>query len=193
LRDALKANRRALGFFACLGIAFISIEICLIQRLVLFLGSPVYSITVVLSSLLVFAGLGSFASGLIHPSVRTIRWLMISVALVVLALHFLMPVMTSTFLGSALPIRMLIAIAFTGVAGFIMGMPMPTGIRLLKETSGHMIPWAWAMNGFFTVVGSAGSVLVASTFGFPAVFFMATIIYAVAPLFFKEQAAEVRN
>ena len=178
LRAALRADRRAIGYFACLGAGFIFVEICLIQRLVLFLGAPVYSIATVLSSLLVFAGLGSLASGLLRPTLPTLRLLLGAVAASILVLHFGMGALTNHFLGSPLPVRIVVALLFTGGAGFLMGMPMPTGIRFLKEAGSPIIPWAWATNGFFSVVGSAVSVLLASSFGFPVVFIAAAILYA---------------
>lgn len=71
LRASLRGSRLVLGYFACLGLGFIFVEICLIQRLVLFLGSPVYSISAVLSSLLISAGLGALASGRLAPTQST--------------------------------------------------------------------------------------------------------------------------
>ena len=186
LRASLKKNRRVLGYFACLGVAFIFIEICLMQRLVLFLGAPVYSISTVLCSLLIFAGLGSLVSGKITPRLRNIRILLLLVAAVVLAMHFLMPVLTHLCLGYGLSVRILAALFFTGGAGFLMGMPMPTGIRFLKESGRDVVPWAWAINGYFTVIGSALSVLLATNFGFAFVFIAATAIYAIAPFFFPK-------
>jgi len=183
LRESVRRDRKALGYFACLGMAFIFVEICLIQRLVLFLGAPMYSMAVVLCSLLVFAGIGSLVSGMITPTVRNVRRLLLGVAGTVLLVHFMTPVVTNAFLGSRLAVRMLAALLLTGVAGLLMGMPMPTGIRYLKHTGKPIIPWAWATNGYFTVLGSALSVLMAMTMGFTAVFVVAAAIYAVAPLF----------
>ncbi len=183
LREALRVHRRELGYFACLGMAFIIVEICLIHKLVLFLGAPVYSIATVFCSLLVFAGLGSLCSGALGTSRATLRRLLPLVALVVLALYFSMGHVTSRFLGRPLPVRVLVALGFTGIAGFFMGMPMPTGIRYLADRGRFVIPWAWAVNGYFTVIGSTLSVLLAVHFGFTAAFVLAGLIYAAAPLF----------
>jgi spermidine synthase len=188
LRQSLRGNLRALGYFACLGVAFIFIEICLIQRLVLFLGAPVYSIATVIGTLLVAAGFGSLASGaLLRPRLRSIGLLMGSIAAAIVVLHFAMPAITNLFLGGSFAVRVLVAVAITGVLGFLMGMPMPTGIRFLTEGKPGIIPWAWAINGYFTVIGSAISVLVAINFGFMAVFFLAAGIYLAAPLFLMEK------
>lgn len=183
LRKAIAPHKKALGYFACLGVAFIFVEICLIQKLVLFLGAPVYSIATVLCSLLVSAGLGSLVSGRMKATHRTIRILMIVLPLIVILLNVSLSWITDAFLGYSLTVRIIVALCITGVAGFLMGMPMPTGIRHLKDTGRAIIPWAWATNGYFTVVGSALSVLVASTTGFTSVFVIAAALYAISPWF----------
>ncbi|NQU39092.1 MAG: hypothetical protein HQ523_03985 [Lentisphaerae bacterium] len=183
LRHALKGRARTVGYFACLGLGFMFVEICLIQRLVLFLGAPVYSIAAVICSLLVSSGLGSLFSGRIAPKFTNIRNLLLAVAGSVLILNFLIDPVTQMFLGSALPLRVIIALLLTGGAGFLMGMPMPSGIRYLKSLDSPLIPWAWAVNGYFTVIATALSVIIAMTFGFTTVFLVATVIYAIAPFF----------
>ncbi len=189
LRSSLRGHFRALGYFACLGVGFIFVEICLIQRLVLFLGAPVYSIAIVFGCLLVAAGLGSFASGAIAPGPRGVRALMFTVAGCILAAHFLMPALTDAFLGSTFAVRVAVAAAITSALGFVMGMPMPTGIRYLKANGKEIVSWAWATNGYFTVVGSALTVVLAVNLGFVAVFLAAAAIYAVAPFFLTAEGA----
>jgi hypothetical protein len=183
LRSSLRGHARALGYFACLGVGFIFVEICLIQRLVLFLGAPVYSIAIVFGCLLVAAGLGSFASGRIAPGRRNVRALLWSVSACILAAHFLMPALTEAFLGSSFAVRVAVAATITSVLGFVMGMPMPTGVRYLKASGKNIVSWGWAINGYFTVIGSALTVVVAVNFGFVAVFMAAAAIYAAAPFF----------
>jgi hypothetical protein len=72
-----------------------------------------------------------------------------------------------------------------------MGMPMPTGVRYLKASGKNIVSWAWAMNGYFTVIGSALTVVLAVNLGFVAVFLAAAAIYAVAPLFLSGEAEPV--
>jgi hypothetical protein len=188
LRASLRKERRALGYFACLGAGFIFIEICLIHRLVLFLGAPVYSIALVLGVLLVFAGLGSLASGRLPPTRASLNVLLPVVALALVILDWTIPHLTRVFLGGSFPVRVLVAGFISAVAGFLMGMPMPTGIRYLRATGRNIIPWAWSINGYFTVVGTALSTLLAVNFGFPAVFYLAALLYVLAPLFLRTKA-----
>lgn len=185
LRDALRGARRVLGYFACLGLGFIFVEICLIQRLVLFLGSPVYSIAAVLGSLLIFAGLGALVSGRLAPTQAVLARLLPAAGAAILLLHVALPPLTHAFLGHSLPVRFAVAFAITGLAGFVLGMPMPLGIRHLKARGLPVIPWAWATNGYFTVIGTALTVLLAAGAGFSVVFVTAALIYAVAPWFLR--------
>ena len=184
MRDKLKNNVHNLWYFACLGIAFILIEICLIQRLVLFLGAPVYSISTVLGSLLVFAGVGSLVANRIVIRENTVEMVLWMTTAVVVFLHLMIPVITDLFLHLAFSGRMCITIGLVGIFGFFMGMPLPTGFRYLKSmNSEQIIPWAWAINGCFTVIGSALTVVIAPNYGFSVVFFLAAALYAIAPLF----------
>lgn len=192
LRDQLRREFRELGYFACLGLAFIFVEICLMQRLVLFLGAPVYSISAVLCSVLVAAGIGALISTRFEPTPRRMRILLLAVAVVVLVVDRILPLLNTYCLGWSLPARFAIASLVTGAAGILMGMPMPSGVKYLKSMGHHNIPWAWATNGFFTVIGTALVVLIASVTGFPAVFYMAAALYAVAPLFIRNTPAAPR-
>src|SRR4029078_9560207 len=58
----------AIAYFACLGAGFMLIEIGLMQRFVLFLGHPVYSLSVILFTLLLGGGAGSAVSRRVGPS-----------------------------------------------------------------------------------------------------------------------------
>jgi len=113
------------------------------------------------------------------------RLLLLAVAAAVLLVDQAIPLLNKYCLGWSLPARFTIAALVTGMAGVLMGMPMPSGVRYLKAMGHHNIPWAWATNGFFTVVGTALVVLIASVTGFPPVFYVAAALYAIAPLFFR--------
>lgn len=189
LRKSLKSERAALVYFACLGIGFISIEICLIQRFVLFLGQPVYSISIVLCSLLIAAGLGSLVSNRFQPSRKNIITLLLALSALILGMHVAIPWLSDTFIGYSLVIRMGIALTFLSMMGFLMGMPMPVGIRYLKEKKRSIISWGWATNGYFSVIGSALTILIATSFGFDIIFYLSALCYAVAPFFLVREPA----
>ena len=57
-----RSVRSFLLYFLAIGAGYILIEVALIQKFVLFLGHPTYALTVVIFSMLVSSGLGSFLS-----------------------------------------------------------------------------------------------------------------------------------
>ena len=78
--------------------------------------------------------------------------------------------------------RVSLAVAVTGLHGFFLGMPFPTGVRIMGQHRQRLIPWGWAMNSYATVIGSVLSVLIAMSLGFSAVYLMAAGAYAIALL-----------
>jgi len=54
-----KVDKKFLMFFAFIGLGYISIQISLIQKFTLFLGQPVYTMLTVISSMLIFSGIGA--------------------------------------------------------------------------------------------------------------------------------------
>ena len=187
IRRQLKGNVRALGYFACLGLGFIFVELVLIQQLVKFLGQPVYSISAVIGTMLVTAGIGSLVAARMQATYANTRKILWISAVAILILSVAVPLVGELFLDASFPVRVLIAVLLVGAASFFMGMPMPTGIRLLREQGRNIIPWAWAINGYFTVIGSALSVLLALLFGFKFMFYLSAVIYFVAPFFLRKR------
>ena len=173
-----------MGYFAAIGAGFMFIEIGMIQKLVLFLGHPSYSVTVTLFSILMFSGLGSMFAKRFdarRPQTALVIWAPILAA----ALFY------AGGLGAALglvksdsiALRVLLTPLFLAPGSFFMGMPFPTMIRLL-ENDEALIPWAWAINAFTSVAASVVTVLVALRFGFTSVMFLGAAFYVVALLFF---------
>lgn len=176
-----------LAYFSCLGFGFIVIEICLMKRYVLFLGNPAYSITTVLVVLLCGAGLGSMVSGAIagnRPAKALTKVISCLVGLLVLE-TILAPIVFSNFLAASFGARVAIASALLLPLGFVMGMPFPLGLRLINETTQEeeqrqkITAWAWGMNGYWTVIGSAATVFVAVLGGFQFALIVATVAYLV--------------
>ena len=180
--------KRLLLYFSCLGFAFIVVEICLMKRYVLFLGNPAYSITTVLVALLCGAGLGSIYSGRLaekgaHPALKKVIFAI--VALVALETLFA-PMVFARCLSLSLPLRLTVASLLLFPLGFVMGMPFPLGLRLISDSSNSesqrksITAWAWGMNGYFTVIGSAATIFIALFAGFKAALVIALATYLLA-------------
>lgn len=180
LAEAPSGGRVAfLLYFACLGAGFIVAEIVLIQKCVLFLGHPAYALTVVLFSLLLFSGIGSALSGRLGDAglARHLRWVLLAVAgLVVLVVLTFSPLFYAlVHLDTAW--RILVTVLALAPLGLAMGMPMPSGIRLLRAHDPGLIPWAWGVNGAASVLGSVGAVALAMLVGFDAALLVAAGLY----------------
>jgi len=182
-RQGLRARSRGsfLTYFAGLGLGFILIELVLLQRLVLFLGQPIYTFSVVLASLLIFTGVGSYLSSRIHNvSYDTLSRLLLVLIGAILVVLAIMPSFISATLGLPLPLRVCVTVLLIAPLGVLLGMPFPLGLRLVGTEASTLIPWAWAVNGFFTVIGSVGAIILAMVLGLTAVFIIAAVCYAAA-------------
>jgi len=181
-------------YFASLGLGFIFLEISYIQRFILFLGYPTYSLTVILFSLLTFAGVGSYISGRISlPSRTIILFSVFFLAVLALGYMMLLPPVFNHFLGASKQIRIAISIALLFPLGLLLGVFFPTGIRMVSSEDQSFVPWAWGINGCASVIGTVLSIIIAMTYGFSAVTVVAVIIYIVGvsamALTCKEQPA----
>ena len=175
-----------------IGIAFMLTEICLIQRFILFLARPAYAFSVVLFSVLVASALGSYYSKkvivqgghdelLLKRSLGKVPVLVITPVLL-LAYVFLLDRVLTPAIAWPLWIRYGVAFFVILPLGFMMGMFFPVGVRTLSLHLEAAIPWAWAVNGSVSVVGSVMAVLIALSYGFTTVLCAAAVAYSLAVL-----------
>jgi spermidine synthase len=173
---------RLLFYFGGLGVAFMLVEIPIIQRLAVYLGRPVYSLAVVLFSILLFGGLGSLFSG--RSGGKLSRWLGSRLFPLLLALVITHALIGSWLLritiGWPLPARLGMTVALLAPLGFLMGMPFPLGMRWAGTHCPGVVPWLWGINGVTSVLGSALSIALAIHFGLRATLFIAAGIYGIA-------------
>jgi len=171
------------GYFSLLGIGFMFAEICFIQKFILILENPAYAMAAVLTALLISSGLGSLlghrASVLAKPAVMPAAALMIIVYS--LALPFLMDLLVPY----AVPLRILLVVCLILPPGILMGIPFPLGLKTLGRTDPSLIPWAWAINGCFSVLSPVLAVLIALTAGFTAVLWLGSAAYLFAFFIFS--------
>jgi hypothetical protein len=161
-------------------------EISLIQRLVLFLGFPTYSLTVTLASILIFTGVGALLSGRIaHRGQRLLAPLAaVIVALTAFYMLALSPI-TDALLGLPLAARVAVAFVVLAPLGITLGMFMPLGLGALAGmTTLHReyVAWGWAINGFASITGAVLTTVLAMIFGFGVVMLAALALYIIALL-----------
>lgn len=182
---------RVVLLFVILGIGFMLIEISLMQRFSLFLGSPVLSMAVLLFSLLAGAGMGGLWSTRLTTPValtRTIARASLWVAVIMLGYAAVLPFLFNQLLGLAFWVRIGIAAALLLPLGFCMGIPFPSAIRLLQEFQmGSLIPWMWGVNGLGSVFGSTLTIAVAIRFGFTEAMIAGAALYMALFALFSDR------
>ena len=185
-RNLARPTTATLAYFGALGLAFMLVEIPTMQKLTVYLGQPVYSLAVVLFSLLLFSGLGSWwsgrwAAGRIAANMRRV----FPVLVIFLVLHALF---SSTILEQTLRfglgVRLAVAVLLLSVLGFLMGMPFPVGIRWVGRRQASVVPWLWGVNGITSVLGSALATALSIHVGFSLTLAFATLIYGTAAMLF---------
>ena len=182
-RQGLSVPHRGsfLVYFAGLGLGFIMIEIALLQRFTLFLGQPVYTFAVVLAALLIFTGIGAALSDRFGASARkSLRVIVPLILLTLLVTAFLTPYIFNVALGWSLLARVVVSVVILAPLGILLGMPFPSGLRIIGEEVPSLVPWAWGVNGFFTVIGTVGALILGMALGFKAVLVVAAACYLIA-------------
>jgi spermidine synthase len=185
-----KADAKALTLpliiFVCIGAGFMILEVSLFQKLILFLGSPTISLSILLGSLLVGMGIGSFYGKKIFSENIRKRLFIISLLIVSsgVILFILYPFILNKLLIYNQVLRSIVCFLMMVPFGFLLGIPFPSAIQLLKQE--HLekyIPWMYGINGTMAVLGSVTAVILAMVFGFTISFYVGLSLYFVIFLF----------
>lgn len=171
-----------LFYFSGLGCGFIMIEIVMIQLFSLLLGEPVYTFAIVLAALLLFTGLGAYISGRYLNANKTLRNAIIALSILLLIASFFLPSLLRAAIALPMSGRILVSILLIMPLGILLGMPFPSGIQIMSKQAPALIPWAWGVNGFFTVIGSVIALMLSMMIGFQAVLWIAIAIYLISML-----------
>jgi len=181
---------RWLGYFGMLGAGFMLIEVALLQRFVLLLGHPVYSLTVTLFSVLLGTGVGSLISRRISDAAlrRTIQFVLLGIVAVAILGIVALPPIIRTAIGATHAQRIALTVLLIAPAGVLMGMPLPAGIRLMTARDSVLVPWAWGMNGALSVIGATLAVFIAMNWGFSVTLMTGAAIYLTAAVLLQGSA-----
>jgi hypothetical protein len=173
---------RWLTYFGALGAGFMLLEVALLQRFVLLLGHPVYSLTVTLFSLLLGTGIGSFVSrGIDDRRVRRVTLAALRAIIVVaIGAPFVIRALIDAAIPWPLPFRIAVAAAILVPLGALLGMALPGGMRILATRRPELAAWGWGMNGAFSVIGATLAVFIAMNWGFSTTFLASAVVYAAA-------------
>lgn len=175
-----------LMYFLCIGIGYILIQVALIQKFVLFLGHPTYALTVIIFSMLVASGCGSFLSGkYIGDDDNKLMRALGLVSVLVAMLAFSASHITTALVGLPLPVKMLLTVLLIAPAGFCMGMPFPQGLARLETFHKPSVRWAWSLNAASSVLGSAAAIFFAIYLGLRETLLLGGALYIGALIIIK--------
>jgi len=178
-RDRRPAGRQ-LVYFAAIGVGFMLVEISLVQRFVLFLGYPTYALSVVLFSLLISTGIGSYLTTRVHRTGRLQRFALVQAIVLILAAAIGLQPLLGAWIGLPLIARIIISVFLLAPFGLALGVAMPIGLRNLEREHRPSVPYAWGINGIASVIASGSGVAIAIYFGFRGTSLAAATCYVVA-------------
>jgi predicted membrane-bound spermidine synthase len=167
----------SVAYFACLGFGFISVELALLQNLTLLLGHPIFTLAILLFTLLAAGGLGSAVSALVPP-----RGACLAVAALGIVEAVVLPRLVPLLLPLPIAARIAIAMVLVAPLGFVMGMPFPRGLQSTGRGSLPAPPFFWGLNGVMSVIGSVVTVFVALRWGFQSAMLIGCLAYVLAGL-----------
>ena len=179
---------RLFVYFAALGLGFMLIEISMIQRFALLLGFPTLSLSVSLFTLLIATAIGARCSGVVARLGR--RGLPI-VTVVLLALSLVYMAVAEPITDAALSWsswqRIALVVALLFPVGLLLGVFLPAGIDAALDVAGvdqavqgRLVAWCWAVNGFFSVIGSSATTILSMSFGFNRALVIGLALYVAA-------------
>jgi SAM-dependent methyltransferase len=174
-------------YFSALGVAFLFVEIAWIQKFVLFLGHPLYAVSVVLTGFLVFAGLGAGVSAMLErrlsrAGLSALDAAVAGIAVVALSYLVALPPLFEGLSNLSGPLRVAFSLALIAPLAFFMGMPFPLGLARVARADPDLVPWAWGLNGCASVVSAAAATLLTIHLGFSTTVAIAVGLYLLAAL-----------
>ena len=168
-------------YFAALGVGFILIELALLQKLILLMGNPTMTFALLLFTLLLSSGSGSLLSSRIAKNtMRNLVFVIGGIAGIGALYIFFLPSMIYSTIAEPIEVKAAVSIAILAPIGFLMGMPLPTGMRLLKVHRPDYIPWMWAINGAFSVLGAVLAIALGIMYGSSLAMVLGISIYLIA-------------
>lgn len=181
---------RAVLYFSCLGLGFLFIEMFLIERASFWLNDRSAGFALVLTGMLICSGLGSMLSGRFAPVAASASLVCTAIIVVwaAVVLVFLQDLMLAT-LGLPWLVRAVLVLAVAAPVSVALGLPFPLGLS--RVGSGGFLPWAWGLNGAFSVVSTPLANLTAIGFGYDRVLLCALVLYVTAWLSFPRRQSGV--
>jgi spermidine synthase len=180
------------AYFSLIGAGFMIVEIGFIQRLSVFLGHPVYALGILLFTIILSAGTGSFFSE--NLRIDSAKWkfiLPVLAAVIIIIIKFLLDLIIPEMVSSSELVKILAAVAAIFPLGFILGFFFPLGMRSIKPAHKAQTPWYWALNGTFGVLFSALAVFFSIYSGISTNFYLSSFFYLSVVFFIKNPEKKI--
>src|SRR5919199_4276066 len=168
-------------YFAALGMGFILIELALLQKLILLMGNPTMTFALLLFTLLISSGAGSLLSSRIAKNnMKNLVFVIAGITALGISYTLFLPSIIYSTIAQPFELKAAVSIAVLAPIGFLMGMPLPTGVRLLKVHRPDYIPWMWAINGAFSVLGAVLAIALGIMYGSSRAMMLGILVYLIA-------------
>lgn len=193
-RAVLEGAGPLLAFFVAIGLGFMLIELSQMQRLIIALGHPTYGLTVVLFSLLLSSGAGSYLTSSVTPDtiVRSGRIRLVWLIVVLVAFGLATPAVVRAIEPASTVVRIAASVAVLFPIGLVMGMAFPLGLKLAAGRTRNLAPWFWGLNGAASVLASVLSVCIALSWSISTAFWTGVACYVIALIAFTASARRPR-
>lgn len=174
-----RAFAAALAWFTVIGLSFMFVQVALMQRFSVYLGHPTYAVVVILASMILAAGAGSFVSDRVDvsPGSRMLARVPVLAMLLLLAVWFLVPRLVTVTIEHGLAVRCLVVVSIVAPSAFLMGFFFPIGMRLVQRIQDAATPWMWGVNGACGVLGAVIAVAISMWGGIGANLLVAAFLY----------------
>jgi len=191
---ALRSTSRSLvlqtwplsALFFCMGLGFMFIEVTQMQRLILLLGHPIYGLSVILFSLLTFAGLGSYFTSTVKDAELSKQGALslASIPIVLAICGAITPNFITQFESHPIVDRVIASIILLAPMGFTMGMAFPLSMRMANRVAPSLTAWLWGINGATSVWASILAVVISFSLGVSASYWTGCMFYLLIPPLF---------
>ena len=168
-------------YFCAIGMGFMLIEISQMQRLMVFLGHPVYGLSVVLFTILLASGIGSTTVGAHAPRPGAVFARLVALLATLAVTGLATPWLTAYARSEATDMRILLSIVLLAPPAFCMGMMFPLGLSLWRRHS-ELLPFFWSANGITSMFASVLGMALSIEFGIARTYALGVCFYVVCAL-----------
>jgi SAM-dependent methyltransferase len=177
-RMPLSALTPPVTYFCAIGMGFMLIEISQMQRLMVFLGHPVYGLGVVLFTILLFSGVGSATVGAHAPRLSAVIARVVALLTALVLAGLLTPLFITWARSEATAMRILLSVLLLAPPAFCMGMMFPLGLSIWRRHS-ELLPFFWSANGITSMFASVLGMALSIEFGIAKTYALGACFYVV--------------